>query len=88
MEWNEIKKDVLKKDENNASYRGYYSIVSEKGYGISKDLLIIIIQEPDYAMYDKSDDDYNDMIETDAVIKLYNEVLAEIDTHFGEDDSE
>ena len=79
MEWNEIKADVLIKDAHNGKYRGFYSIISEKGYGISKDLLIRIIQELDYAMYDKSDDDYNDMIET---------VVAEIDTHFCEDDSE
>ena len=79
MEWNEIKKDVLIKDIHNGKYRGFYSIISEKGYCISKDLLIRIIQELDYAMYDKSDDDYNDMIET---------VVAEIDTHFCEDDSE
>ena len=79
MEWNEIKKYVLTKDIYNGEYRGFYSIISEKGYGISKDLLIRIIQELDYAMYDKSDDDYNDMIET---------VVAEIDTHFCEDDSE
>ena len=79
MEWNEIKKDVLIKDIHNGKYRGFYSIISEKGYGISKDLLVRIIQELDYAMYDKNDDDYNDMIET---------VVAEIDTHFCEDDSE
>ena len=80
MEWNEIKADVLKKDEHNASYRGYYSIVSEKGYDLSKDLLIRIIQELDYAIYEKLDsDDYNEIIETS---------VAEIDTHFGKDDSE
>ena len=80
MEWNEIKKDVLTKDIHNGKYCGFYSIISEKGYGISKDLLVRIIQELDDAMYDKNDDDdYNDMIET---------VVAEIDTHFCEDDSE
>ena len=80
MEWNEIKADVLIKDAHNGKYRGFYSIISEKGYGISKDLLVRIIQELDDAMYDKNDDDdYNDMIET---------VVAEIDTHFCEDDSE
>ena len=80
MEWNEIKKDVLKKDENNASYRGYYSIVSENTYDLSKDLLIRIIQELDCAIYEKIDsDDYNEIIETS---------VAEIDTHFGDDDSE
>ena len=74
MEWNEIKKDVLTKDIHNGKYCGFYSIISEKGYGISKDLLVRIIQELDDAMYDKNDDDdYNDMIET---------VVAEIDTHF------
>ena len=80
MEWNEIKADVLIKDAHNGKYRGFYSIISEKGYGISKDLLVRIIQELDDAMYDKNDDDdYNDMIET---------VVAEIDTYFGDDDSE
>ena len=80
MEWNDIKADVLKKDEHNASYRGYYSIVSEKGYDLPKDLLIRIIQELDYAIYEKLDsDDYNEIVETS---------VAEIDTHFGEDDSE
>ena len=80
MEWNEIKADVLKKDEHNASYRGYYSIVSENTYDLSKDLLIRIIQELDCAIYEKIDsDDYNEIIETS---------VAEIDTHFGEDDSE
>ena len=75
-----LKKDVLIKDIHNGKYRGFYSIISEKGYGISKDLLVRIIQELDDAMYDKNDDDdYNDMIET---------VVAEIDTHFCEDDSE
>ena len=80
MEWNEIKADVLIKDIHNGKYCGFYSIISEKGYGISKDLLVRIIQELDDAMYDKNDDDdYNDMIET---------VVAEIDTYFGDDDSE
>ena len=80
MEWNEIKKGVLIKDAYNGEYRGFYSIISEKGYGISKDLLIRIIQELDYAIYEKLDsDDYNEIIETS---------VAEIDTHFDDDDSE
>ena len=64
MEYEEITVAVLKDSGTNGRKMGYYDFIGNRGHELSKDELIRIIKEMDYAMYTSLGvSDYNDIID-------------------------